>query len=138
MANPVKDTRPPVKSRVVSVRLDAVEYGALTTYAAKTGVALSSLMRAAVLDVVQGSRMLPRAIAPAVAPREALSPEVTALLTEFKRVGVNVNQLARLSNSRGAMVVTAEDDRASVTAILTETKSLVSKVLNMLGHRSPV
>lgn len=114
------------------MRFDDVEVTRLTKFASRRGVKVSVLMRAAVLDVVGGHTAGPT-IAPAVEEPQVASRDLVALRVAVNRVGVNVNQLARLGNRHGLMVVTDEDDHATCTQVLAETKAVLDQVRDALG-----
>ena len=108
------------KSRLVAFRLRPEDYDRLAAVVASTGVPLSALVRAATLDTVD-------AVRPVAAPEE-----VRALRTAVNKVGVNVNQIARLSNRHGTAVITPEDDPKAYTALLEEAVEVLREVRSVL------
>lgn len=133
MASPFRDERRPTRGHRVTVRLGEAEFERISSAATRYGVAPSSLMRVAVLDAVDDTRSLP-SIANAIdtAP-EASSGELRELRTAINRVGANFNQLARLSNQHGTLVITEADDPEVVTSLLGELSDLLSEVRQQLG-----
>lgn len=132
MANPRNDRRRPTRVRRVTVRFDETEVTRLTRFASGRAINVSALMRAAVLDVVGGHTAGPT-IAPAVEEPQAASRDLVALRVAVNRVGVNVNQLARLGNRHGFVVLTGEDDHATCTQVLAQTKAVLDEVRDALG-----
>ena len=121
-------------SRLVAFRLRPEDYDRLAAVVASTGVPLSALVRAATLDAVD-------AVRPVAAPEEvsvvadaplASPEEVRALRTAVNKVGVNVNQIARLSNRHGTAVITPEDDPEAYTALLEEAVEVLREVRSVL------
>jgi len=122
------------KSRLVAFRLRPEDYDRLAAVAASVGVPLSALVRAATLDAVDTVRPAPTPEeVSVVADAPVASPdEVRALRTAVNRVGVNVNQIARLSNQHGTAVVTPEDDPQEYTALLAEAVEVLREVRAVL------
>lgn len=122
------------KSRLVAFRLRPEDYDRLAAVAASTGVPLSALVRAATLDAVDAVRLVaaPEEVS-VVADAPVASPdEVRALRTAVNKVGVNLNQIARLSNRHGTAVITPEDDPEAYTAVLEEAVEVLREVRSVL------
>lgn len=134
MANPHQDRRRPNKGRIMSVRVSEAEHGRLTKAAARLGITASAYVRASVLDTVDDGRT-PTVIAPAIITTQpqAVSADLGELRTAVNKVGVNVNQLARLSNQRGAVVVPSGESVPHVVSTLLETREVLRQVREALG-----
>ncbi|WP_133161105.1 plasmid mobilization protein [Microterricola pindariensis] len=133
MANPIADTRRPNRRRIVSVRLNEGELDRILRAAARDGIAPSVLMRAAALDAVNAARPSPSMAAAIDVAPQAPARELVELRTSVNRVGGNVNQLARLGNQSRALVITAADDEATVTELLSDLRALLVEVRTQLG-----
>lgn len=125
------------KSRLVAFRMRPEDYDRLAAVAVSTGVPLSALVRAATLDALD-------AVRPVAAPEEvsvvadapvASPDEVRALRIAVNKVGVNLNQIARLSNQYGTAVITPKDDPKVYTAVLEEAVMVLRRVRSVLVTR---
>lgn len=127
-----EDPRPPVREVPVTVRFAQDERRALAERAAKLGLTVSAFVRAVVLDAATGKSSVPSVAVPVV---ESMSVprEVVDLRVEVNRVGVNVNQLARLANKNGVMIAGESDNVDSVLAVLIETREVLRSVQGALG-----
>lgn len=133
MGNPRADTRRPNRDRILSVRLGEAEYERLRRVAAGSGVAPSVLVRAAALDAVDAARISPSIALAVDTASEMPSSELRELRTAINRVGGNFNQLVRLSNQHGALVITEADEQGAITALLVELRGLLTEVRQQLG-----
>lgn len=132
MANVVGDERRPNRDARFTVRLDEGELAAVKHRAAQLGVAPSAFVRACVLDAVQGADV-PTVIASTIEPPQAASRDLVDLRVAVTRVGTNVNQIARLCNTHGAVVMGPGDAVGSFTTALMECRDTLRKVEDALG-----
>lgn len=122
------------KSRLVAFRLRPDDYERVAAVAASVNLPVSVLVRAALLDAVDEVRPAAAAAPVSVVAQAAgASPdEVRELRTAINKIGVNVNQIARLSNQHGVAVVTPEDEPSEYTAVLAEAVELLREVRSVL------
>ncbi|MCT2999267.1 hypothetical protein EFN18_00870 [Propionibacterium freudenreichii] len=95
------------------------------------GVAPSALVRASVLDVVEGG-VVPTVIAAAIADPEGVtahSPALRELRVEVNRIGVNFNQLVRKVHSDGAATLGSP----TALAVLAQLTDVLRRVEDELG-----
>ncbi|MGO1824781.1 MAG: plasmid mobilization relaxosome protein MobC [Brevibacterium aurantiacum] len=131
MANNNPDTRPSSKGERLTVRFDEGELARVRRRSLAMRVAPSALVRAAVLDAVEGSGV-PTAIAGAIVQTERFDADASIpreLRTELNRVGVNVNQIARKANSEGAAAV----DNPDALRVLIELADVLRRIEDAIG-----
>ncbi|WP_143469978.1 MULTISPECIES: MobC family plasmid mobilization relaxosome protein [Micrococcales] len=131
MASNNPDTRPPSKGERLTVRFDEGELARVRRRALAMGVAPSALVRASVLDVVEGG-VVPTAIAAAIADPEGVtadSPALRELRVEVNRIGVNFNQLVRKAHSDGATMLGSP----TALAVLAQLTDVLRRVEDELG-----
>lgn len=128
MANPLNDKRPDnLCGRKLTLRLSESQRERIDRRAEAMGVRASALTRAVVLDFLEGEDDIPEAVTEQYSGAGAeLSPEAVQLRKELRRVGVNLNQLARIANS---------EKRVPSTALieLREVRSVLDQILHALG-----
>jgi hypothetical protein len=110
MARPAKSDAE--KRRVTSVRLSPVEHDALLSRASVSGLSLSEYLRLSALRRPQPS--------PARSPAAANTS--FELIEQLRRVGVNLNQLTRLSHIDAV-------HHAELAAALTELRGLLALLM---------
>lgn len=141
MVNPISDTRRPNRGRIVSVRFDRNEYELIASAAARAGISVSALIRAAAFDAVEAARSVTAvAIATDGAPQaqpQVPAKELIELRTEVNRVGVNINQIARLWNKHNGPVISAEESPEKVEETISEMISVMANVDLLLGGVRP-
>lgn len=135
VANPNSDRRRPNRTHRLDVRIGGAEKQRLKEFADEKGVAVSALVLAAVLDVVDADRV-PTSIAPAVDTDTAVSgagtqdrrSELRELTASVDAVGVLVNAVAKHANSDEPARAEMPDDVLGVEDVLTEVRNVVTRV----------
>ena len=93
--------RPPVREAPITTRFTQDERRAIAKRAHQLGLTISAFLRAAVLDAAATKGVVPISVAPAVESTSSVPREIVDLRVAVNRVGVNLNQLARLANKSG-------------------------------------
>lgn len=107
------------RTSVVRIRVTASERSALEAAAAEVGLGISSLVRYASIKAI--------GLTPTPAPkrpRDDLARQLAAWIGQLARIGNNVNQVARVANTGGAVPATFAE------ATIEELRALRRVVLN--------
>lgn len=134
MTNNVPERRRPSRGKRLMARFDEGEARQVKEFAAAKGVGVSALVRAAVLDAVEGrgGERVGQAVEYSAKPSEGdttTKEESRRLRTEVNRVGVLFNQTVRRVNTDGAGVL--NDER--VLEQLVEVGKVLREVQESLG-----
>ncbi len=134
MTNNVPEARRPSRGEHLAARFDEGEARRVKEFVSATGVSVSALVRASVLDAVEGrgGERVGRAIEHSARPSEddtTTKEESRRLRTEVNRVGVLFNQTVRRVNIDGAGVL--NDER--VLEQLVEVGKVLREVQESLG-----
>lgn len=133
---------PPAKREIVlTLRVNDAERRQIERVAKRHGIGVSTLLRAAALDLDDDQRL--RSVAgaddrPAESPEMAeLRDELKALRMEWKGRGSNLNQLTRLSNAEGIVQtqVVIGGERVLLADLLVSVRDDARAVLTNLGAR---
>lgn len=134
MTNNVPEGRRQSRGKRLMARFDEVEARQVKEFAEAKGVGISALVRASVLDAVEGrgGERVGQAIEYSAKPAEGdttTKEESRRLRTEVNRVGVLFNQTVRRVNTDGAGVL--NDER--VLEQLVEVGKVLREVQESLG-----
>lgn len=134
MTNNVPERRRPSRGEHLAARFDEGEARRVREFVSATGVSVSALVRAAVLDAVEGrgGERVGQAVEYSAQPAEddtTTKEESRRLRTEVNRVGVLFNQTVRRVNTDGAGVL--NDER--VLDQLVEVGKVLREVQESLG-----
>ena len=134
MTNNVPEVRRPSRGEHLAARFDEVEARRVKEFVSATGVSISALVRASVLDAVEGrggERVGQAVEYSARSPEDdtTTKEESRRLRTEVNRVGVLFNQTVRRVNTDGAGVLNDE----KVLEQLVEVGKVLREVQESLG-----
>lgn len=134
MTNNVPEVRRPSRGEHLAARFDEVEARRVKEFVSATGVSISALVRASVLDAVEGrgGERVGQAVEYSARSSEGdttTKEESRRLRTEVNRVGVLFNQTVRRVNTDGAGVL--NDER--VLEQLVEVGKVLREVQESLG-----
>lgn len=134
MTNNVPEVRRPSRGEHLAARFDEVEARRVKEFVSATGVSISALVRASVLDAVEGrgGERVGQAVEYSARSSEddtTTKEESRRLRTEVNRVGVLFNQTVRRVNTDGAGVL--NDER--VLEQLVEVGKVLREVQESLG-----
>ena len=114
------------RSHRVEVRFSDEELAVLDRRCVEVGASRSAVVRTAILRGVLGSRQ-----------KVVHSPEVELLLAECRRIGINVNQIARALNMRSKYwsyyrnITTAHEAEKNLSCVKDSLDSLTEKVQDL-------
>lgn len=139
MTNNVSVSRRPSRGEHLAARFDEGEARRVREFASGTGVSVSALVRASVLDAVEGrgGERVGQAVEYGSRPQEGdstMKDELRRLRTEVNRVGVLFNQTVRRVNTEGAGVLNDEREFEQLIAV---GKVLCKVQENLGGTRWP-
>lgn len=133
------DAQRPKREIVLTLRVNDAERRTIERVAKRHDLGVSTLLRAAALDLDDEHRL--RSEAGADDPQsfssqvlDALS-EIERLRVEVNRVGVNLNQLTRLSHQHRADGLVTKAGDVDLHNLLIETRDLVRELSTALGVR---
>lgn len=134
MTNNVPERRRPSRGEHLAARFDEGEARRVKEFVSATGVSISALVRAAVLDAVEGrgGERVGQAVEYSARSSEddtTTKEESRRLRTEVNRVGVLFNQTVRRVNTDGAGVLNDE----KVLEQLVEVGKVLREVQESLG-----
>lgn len=134
MTNNVPEARQPSRGEHLAARFDEGEARRVKEFVSATGVSISALVRASVLDAVEGrgGERVGQALEYSARPSEddmTTKEESRRLRTEVNRVGVLFNQTVRRVNIDGAGVLNDE----KVLEQLVEVGKVLREVQESLG-----
>lgn len=120
--------RKPLSGRTLCVRLSVEERRDLDKLAELMGLAPSTLVRALIVEQLQDQTAVPLSVRRVSAPVQPVTSEVLAMRQDIKRVGTNLNQIARRLNA-------GQSADATVGRWLMEARDVMSQVLSAFGDR---
>lgn len=128
MANPLNDRRPDnLSGRKLTLRLSESQRERIDKRAEAMGVRASALTRAVILDFIEGEDDVPTALTKRYTGAGVeLSEDVVELRKDLRRVGVNLNQVARIANRDRRVSI-------SVSEELREVRGVLDEILRRLG-----
>lgn len=128
MANPISDKRPDnLCGRKLTLRLSESQRERIDKRAEAMGISASGLARAVILDFIEGKDHLPTALTKRYTGAGVeLSEDVVELRKDLRRVGVNLNQVARIANRDRRVSI-------SVSEELREVRGVLDEILRRLG-----
>lgn len=127
MANPISDRRPEnLSGRKLTLRLTEAQRKRIDKRAEAMGISTSGLARAVILDFLE-SEDVPTALTKRYTGAGVeLSEDVVELRKDLRRVGVNLNQVARIANRDRRVSI-------SVSEELREVRGVLDEILRRLG-----
>lgn len=122
MANPISDKRPEnLSGRKLTLRLSEAQRKRIDKRAEAMGISTSGLARAVVLDFIEGKDDVPTALTKDYTGAGVeLSEDVVELRKDLRRVGVNLNQVARIANRDQRVPITVHEELRDVREVLDE------------------
>ncbi|MCT2149584.1 MobC family plasmid mobilization relaxosome protein [Dermabacter vaginalis] len=128
MANPLSDKRPDnLSGRKLTLRLSESQRERIDKRAEAMGISASAFGRAVILDFIEGKDHLPTALTKRYTGAGVeLSEDVVELRKDLRRVGVNLNQVARIANRDRRVSI-------SVSEELREVRGVLDEILRRLG-----
>lgn len=128
MANPISDRRPEnLSGRKLTLRLSEAQRKRIDKRAEAMGISTSGLARAVILDFLEGEDAVPTALTQSYTGSGVeLSDDVVGLRKDLHRVGVNLNQVARIANRDRRVPITVHEE-------LREVREVLDEILSRLG-----
>ena len=128
MANPLNDRRPDnLSGRKLTLRLSESQRERIDRRAEAMGVRASALTRAVILDFIEGEDDVPTALTKRYTGSGVeLSEDVVLLRKDLHRVGVNLNQVARIANRDRRVPISVNEE-------LREVREVLEQILRRLG-----
>lgn len=122
MANPIADNRrASMSGKKLTMRLTEAQRKRIDDRANAMGISASGLGRAVILDFLEGEDHVPTALTQRYTGSGVeLSEDVVELRKDLRRVGVNLNQVARIANRDRRVPITVHEELRDVREVLDE------------------